>query len=133
MDHSFSNLNPSIPLQFIILIVGMQLLMFFTLKCLRIFLNFLIKCIVVLDSQSKMITILKMVLKYFYFIDFIDYTVANDNLNAIVQFITAYNMSSNDLYIMGESYAVLFHFNFNYIIQGVYVPYLTQAIINYNA
>ena len=84
MDHSFSNLNPSIPLQFIILIVGMQLLMFFTLKCLRIFLNFLIKCIVVLDSQSKMITILKMVLKYFYFIDFIDYTVANDNLNAIV-------------------------------------------------
>eukprot|EP00828_Plagiopyla_frontata_P037272 TRINITY_DN48_c0_g1_i4.p1 TRINITY_DN48_c0_g1~~TRINITY_DN48_c0_g1_i4.p1 ORF type:complete len:541 (-),score=55.41 TRINITY_DN48_c0_g1_i4:181-1803(-) len=50
-----------------------------------------------------------------------DYTVAQDVMAGIKQFLTAFDMWSNELYIMGESYA------------GVYVPYLSHAINADNA
>jgi len=40
----------------------------------------------------------------------IDYQVAEDNVKAIIQFLNAYNLWNNELYLMGESYAVLFIF-----------------------
>lgn len=50
-----------------------------------------------------------------------DQTTATDNLNAVLDFFTKFpEFGTNDLYISGESYA------------GIYVPWLTQAIDDYN-
>ena len=61
-------------------------------------------------------------------------------MEGIKQFLTGYDMWSNELYIMGESYAVKKkkkQLTFNnlklIILKGVYVPYLSYAINTDNA
>lgn len=50
-----------------------------------------------------------------------DTSTANDNLQAVISFFTAYpELAGNDFWISGESYA------------GIYVPSLAYAIYNYN-